>query len=771
MSLSELPQAELPQAALRPLALSRQSRYLALVFTSTIFLSAFLLFGVQPMFTKMILPWLGGSPAVWSVAMVFFQGLLLLGYLYAHLSTTYLRPRAAVTVHGMLAAAAFLTLPLTVSQAFGTPPDSGQGLWLLAVFAGSVGLPFFVLSASAPLLQAWFARSGHERAANPYFLYAASNGGSFAALIAYPLLIEPLAALQTQRFGWMWMFAALGVALVVCGISARCLAAGNDKAETQDLSAPAPLTWRQRAVWIGLASIPSGLLVAVTAHLSTDVASAPLLWVLPLALFMLTFILAFRETMFAADQTLSSWFARLTPFVIMSVVGFIMPLGVQFAIHLGVLFLAAMICHRRLYLGRPHPAQLTEFYLWMSFGGLIGGLFAGLLAPYLFSTIIEYRLLLIAALLCVTTAGVVPSYRKQLLFAGFSVLAGVAFMIAAPLMATVATKLPYALGLAMATAFMAIIILNRHGPLASAGAAAGAFLALAITTGDNREMVVRSFFGVNYVKTGVSGNTRILSHGSTVHGAVRIRDLDGKPVQGRPQATTYYHDEGGINLALRAARQNAGGTIGRVAVLGLGAGAMACQSAEGESWTYFEIDSEVAKLAQRAEVFPFLSRCTPGARIVIGDARLTLQKETARYDVIILDAFSSDAVPAHLLTLEAFRIYADMLNPGGMIIAHVSNRHMDLRSVAEAAAKATGMASLSARIDIDPEAEKSLMQLATPTIVVAMSPDTAALENLRMSNARWRAPSADAGSALWTDDYANIMGAMIREFWRPSSEY
>ncbi len=758
MSLSQLPQT----ASVRE-GWSGRSSTLAFAFTSTIFVSAFLLFGVQPMFTKMILPWLGGSPAVWSVAMVFFQGLLLLGYLYAHLSTTYLQPRMAIFVHGLLALAAFMTLPLAVSQSFGAPPESGQGLWLLAVFAGSVGLPFFVLSATAPLLQAWFARSGHERAENPYFLYVASNCGSFAALIAYPLLIEPLAALQIQGLGWMWLFAALGVALVVCGIIASQSAAQPGRQDHTAKGTIEALSWRQRASWIALASIPSGLLVAVTAHLSTDVGSAPLLWVLPLALFMLTFMLAFREKLFLSDQSLSSWLVRFAPFVILSASGLLLPLSVQFAIHLGILFLAAMVCHRRLYLSRPDPARLTEFYLWMSFGGLIGGLFAGLLAPHLFDTIIEYRLLLIASLLCITSAGLVPHYRKQLAFAGFSIAMGLLLVFTAPWLVSLSPKLPVIIGFTMTAAFLSVIVLGRYGPISTAGAAAGAFLVLLVAIGGKSELVVRSFFGVNYVKLINEGQLRILSHGTTIHGAIRVLDLEGKPMQGRPQPTTYYHDDGAINLALHAARHNAGGTIGRVAVLGLGAGAMACQSKPGEAWTYFEIDSEVARLAQKPELFPFLSSCTPNARVVIGDARLTLQKETTRYDVIILDAFSSDAVPAHLLTREAFQIYSSLLNPDGMIIAHVSNRHMDLRSVAEAAAKATGMASVSATVLVDSHSDKAKLQVAAPTIAVAMSPDTAALQGLRESKARWNEPGGNLDHALWTDDYANMVGAMIRK--------
>jgi hypothetical protein len=280
----------------------------------------------------------------------------------------------------------------------------------------------------------------------------------------------------------------------------------------------------------------------------------------------------------------------------------------------------------------------------------------------------------------------------------------------------------------------------------------------------NNILAVRSFFGVNYVRMAVSGQAHLLAHGSTIHGAFRFADLDGKPMTGRPLATTYYHDAGGINVGLMAAREIAGGKLENVAVLGLGAGAMACQSVPGETWTYFEIDKEVANLALRPDFFPFVPRCTPDARIVIGDARLTLQKEQKKFDVIILDAFSSDAVPAHLLTREAFRIYADMLAPGGTVIAHVSNRYMDIRSVAEAASLEQGHAVISAALEPDMQSLQSRLQLATPTTVVTMSKNTAVTE-LLASQPGWKKPGAEVRRYLWTDDYANIVGAIYRQ-WR-----
>jgi hypothetical protein len=753
------------------------ARYLPFVFAVTIFVSAFLLFGVQPMFTKLVLPDLGGSPAVWSIAMVFFQALLLLGYLYAHLSSRWLSGTQAIIVHAVLILAALTSLPLAVSASFGSPPESGQALWLMAVFAVSVGLPFFVLAATAPLLQSWFARSGHIRSGNPYALYVASNLGSFFALLSYPLLIEPMLPLKAQTAAWAVLFMALGLCLVGCGVLSVWRKAW-DSEDTVLIARPSAsgtgvsgvavtdskVTWTDRMLWTGLAAVPSGLLVSVTAHLSTDVASAPLFWVLPLALFMLTFILAFRENLVMPEATIVSAFTRVTPFIILSLVGLILPLTIQFIAHLGGFFLAAMICHRNLYNRRPAPEHLTEFYLWMSFGGMLGGLFTGLLAPLLFVTILEYRILVIATLLCLPMTVGAPSYLKQFGVAGFGLLIGLLMVLIVPTIEAWNKDIVQALCVCLGAGFLAIIILNRSGPVANMGAAIAAFLIMSPIGNARHEVATRSFFGVNYVKTDPTGQLRLLMHGSTIHGAYRLADLEGKPMTGRPEPTTYYHEAGAINVALQAARARQGDRPASVAVLGLGAGSLACRSEAGENWIYFEIDKEVVKLAQREDLFPFLSQCTPDARIVIGDARLTLQKEAVKYDIIILDAFSSDAIPAHLLTREAFAIYAGKLNPGGTIIAHVSNRYMDIRSVAEAAGVEGGFSVASAFLVPDGQEPRAKIQMATPTTVVVMSQKNGVADDL-VEEKGWKKPDDAIRRILWTDDYANIIGAVIRQFW------
>jgi hypothetical protein len=376
------------------------ARFALPLFAITLFGSALLLFAVQPMFTKMVLPILGGAPSVWSVAMVFFQGALLVGYGYAHLLARTLPVGQAALAHlAMLAAAAF-TLPIAMAN-FGAPPESGVGLWLVGLFAASIGLPFVALSASAPLLQNWFAASGHRQANNPYVLYAASNLGSFAALLAYPLVIESLLPLRGQAWVWSVGFAGLAVLVAIAGIIAA-RGAGPLEASAAAVTRP---TARERLAWVMLAAIPAGLVIAVTAYISTDVAAAPLLWVLPLALYLLTFVAVFRDRpWFPHDRVV-----KLVPFLVAPLA--ISLLGgdreywlASIALNLLALFALALLCHGAVYARRPAPALLTEFYLWTSFGGVLGGIFAGLLAPQLFSGTYEYPILIIAGVLALPGA-------------------------------------------------------------------------------------------------------------------------------------------------------------------------------------------------------------------------------------------------------------------------------------------------------------------------------------------------------------------------------
>lgn len=732
------------------------ARFAPALFAATLFSSALLLFAVQPMFTKMVLPKLGGAPAVWSVAMVFFQGMLLIGYAYAHLLARTLNVGQGALVHlGVLAAAA-LTLPIGIAQGFATPPSEGVGLWLIGLFAASIGLPFAALSASAPLLQSWFAASGHPQARNPYVLYAASNLGSFVALLAYPLALESLMTLRTQAWAWSVGFAGLAVLIA---IAATIAARGANRHVPVQAVTSAPPNWRERTAWTALAAIPAGLVIAVTAHISTDLAAAPLLWVLPLALYLLTFVGVFRE---------QPWFPQA--FVLKIVPFVVAPLAITLlggdreywlatmALNLVALFVLALACHGEVYARRPTPARLTEFYLWTSFGGVIGGIFAGLLAPHVFNYTYEYPILVTAALLAQPGAlsGSVRDFLWRISPAiAVALIGGILYVV-------IGFRVSGAFGLTMQVVLVMLVglmLLQRRDPARFAALAVCAFVITGLWQPGLRLIEqTRSFFGVHRVVETVTGTHRMLVHGNTVHGAERMREADGTPVQGRPEPLTYYYFGGPISEVTAAARTAAGGKLDDVAVVGLGAGSMACHRHDGETWTFFEIDPEVVRLARDPDMFRFLSSCAPAAPIVLGDARLTIAASAQRYDLIVLDAFSSDAIPTHLLTREALRGYLAHLRSHGMLMMHISNRHLDLAKVVAAVGATEGLTTL---VKTDRNHTDFTADLRAAAMVAVLARDEQDFGALRGAPGWDKVAAGDV--AAWTDDYSDIVGAMLRK--------
>ncbi|MBL8588600.1 MAG: hypothetical protein JNK46_08725, partial [Methylobacteriaceae bacterium] len=486
------------------------------IFATALFLSAFLLFAVQPMFTKMVLPILGGAPSVWSVAMVFFQAMLLAGYCYAHLLTRLLPIRFAAFAHLGLMAAAFVALPIALSSGALSPPASGEAMWLIGVFLASVGLPFFAVAGNGPLLQAWFAQSGHPHARDPYFLYGASNVGSFAALIAYPLVIEPTLTLGMQTRSWTIGFGLLAVAIGVAALSAMRGGAPAAGA-ARDEAGPAP-TLRDRLVWIGLSAVPSGLLVSVTAHISTDVASAPLLWVAPLALFLATFVLVFRERPVAGAALLGRLQIWLAGAVMM-----ILALGNQtmwlgLPLHLALFFVNAMVCHTALYERRPAAAHLTDFYLMMSLGGVVGGMFCGLIAPHLFSSVVEYPLLIAAALFCAPAALAALGADRAASLRAAAVVAGLAATGLGLVYLGVVLSGTSDAGRLVAGAGVgaAMLLVWRRPDRAAMIGVVAAFTATAFQGLITPRETHRSFFGVHKVRELADGRFRGIEHGTTL---------------------------------------------------------------------------------------------------------------------------------------------------------------------------------------------------------------------------------------------------------------
>jgi hypothetical protein len=724
-------------------------RLASVLYATTLFLSALLLFLVQPMFTKMVLPRLGGSPTVWSVAMVFFQAGLLAGYAYAHLIVRSLPLALGALVHlGVLAVAA-LTLPIGVAQNFGTPPtDGGIALWLIGLLTASIGLPFAVLSASAPLLQGWFAASGYVQAKNPYVLYAASNLGSFAALIAYPVAVEPLLTLKQQAQLWSVGFGAL--ALLIAAVS---LFVAQRPAIVPPESEAASMP--ERLSWMALAAIPSGLVIAVTSYITTDVAAAPLFWVLPLALYLLTFVAVFRERPWVNHETVVLLVPILVAPVAIGLLGrdHVFWLAVTI-INLVAFFLLTLLCHGELYRRRPAPSQLTEFYLWVSIGGALGGIFAALVSPLIFTRIYEYPLLVAAAFLVLP--GVFSGGLRRLFNEAGPILLVVALTAAAPLLFDIhlpaAAEFPFQV---VCVALAVLILVQRHHPARVFGLVMLAFVLTDLwQPGFNRIKTARSFFGVHQVIDTIDGNYRLLYHGTTMHGAEKIADSANT----LPEPLTYYYIGGSISESIEAIRATRG-DLAHVAVVGLGTGSLACHKRPREEWTFFEIDPVVAHIARDSHLFNFISACAGSIPVVLGDARLTLSASSQRFDLIILDAFSSDAIPVHLLTREAFAGYLTRLSPAGALVMHISNRHMELGSVVVAAAAREGLITFLKQDD-RPQAVPEDFKMNA--LVAAFARDRADLGDLPQRSG-WREIKPDSSVLAWTDDYSDILGAILRK--------
>ena len=741
-------------------AISR-NRLILMVYTLAIFVSALLLFSVQPLFTKMVLPQLGGSPAVWSVAMVFFQSLLLAGYAYAHYLTMARNRVVPVVVHLLLLAAAMLTLPLAIRSGWGEPPTSGYAFWLLGLFAVSIGLPFFALAANNPLLQAWFVRTGHPNGPDPYFLYASSNIGSFLALLSYPVLLEPMFTLRTQNLIWTGGYGVLILLIAGCGVlllkSPADAAALNFPAD--DADAPAP-SWLLRARWIFLAAVPSGLLIAVTAHISTDVAAAPLLWVLPLSLYLLTWVLVFQSR-----PLLPHWLMLwLQPLAIAGVVILLAFGGEQNLLltlggHQLCFFLIAMACHGELARTRPAAKYLTGFYVALSFGGMVGGLFAGLIAPYVFSWVAEYPILLALAALC---RPLTPERLPRITQWYWPLLAAIAVALILPaynggrVFAWLEENRVWMIGGVGALAALLSVVLNGDRWKIFATVVVALVLLRAYPNDDGRVETVRSFFGVHKIVVTPNGQYHVLMHGTTIHGAEKFRNDDGTPVTGRPEPITYYHKDGGIGQAITAMRERKGAPL-KVAVIGLGSGTLACASEPGEDWKFFEIDQTMVDSARDPKYFTYIQKCDPDLKLVIGDARLTFAKEpSGTYDLIIVDAYSSDAIPIHLATEEAMEIYKDKLAPHGAVVMHVSNRHLELESVVVGIADANDLKSWVYSEDTGRDAEYIFS-----TTVVVSAREEADVGKLASSD-KWTLTEAEDNQRVWTDDYSNIVGALWR---------
>ncbi|MFN0088137.1 MAG: spermidine synthase, partial [Blastocatellia bacterium] len=652
---------------------------MGVLYAITILLNALLLFLVQPMIAKMLLPYLGGTPSVWNTCMLFFQAMLLGGYAYAHFTTKWLGPKRQLALHLALLSGAALVFPVAISESALKSLDNGAQpvAWLLGQLLMTVGLPFFMLSTGGPLLQQWFSRTDHPTAKDPYFLYGASNLGSLAALLGYPLLIEPALRLRRQSLVWAGGYLVLIAAIGGCA-AIRWRFAGRERAGEggEHAEAAEALTAGRRLRWVALAFAPSSLMLGVTTFLSTDISPIPLLWVVPLALYLVTFILAFAKRQWLSMRWTSGIlpiFALLMCYPIMLEIH--RPVWSMAPLHLLLFFLIAMTCHRQLAEDRPHTRYLTEFYLWLSVGGVLGGIFNSLIAPNLFRSVIEYPIAIVIALMLRPNPRKAASAMRDRAL-DLALPAGLALSLMA--MVRFLPKLGVNEGRVTLLAIglsLAIGILSIKRPVRFALYIGAILWACGPLLGGygNTLHIERNFFGVLRVSEDRSGLFRQIYHGNTLHGR---QYLDAAR---QCEPLSYYHREGPLGQVFAAFGDTPASP--NVAVIGLGTGATACYAGPEQHWTFYEIDPAVVRIAKDPAWFTYLSKCAANpVETVLGDARLQLRHAPEKhYGLIVLDAFSSDAIPTHLLTREAFDLYLSKLADGGRIALHASNQYLDLR--------------------------------------------------------------------------------------------
>lgn len=731
------------------------------LFLIAICTGSMLLFLVQPMIARMALPRLGGAASVWNSAMLVYQSLLLAGYGYAHWLGRF-APRRQAAIHLTLFCVAALTLPIGLNVV-SPSTELDPALWVPWLLLTSIGPLFFVVSAQAPLMQRWFALSG---GGDPYPLYAASNLGSFAGLLAYPLLVEPFMGVGAQSLLWSLGYGAVALLVLLCALrlpkNAETIVENDDAV---DAVAPNGRTLMR---WVILAAIPSGLMLSTTLHLTTNIAAMPLIWVIPLGLYLLSFSVAFAQNRALADimtriAPISLVFAAITAFMGIGR----SPYGAGVLV-LSNLFIISCALHARLFDARPHPKFLTRFYLAMSFGGAIGGVFCALLAPLIFDWTYEHPILLLAAALALKQTPIFPALErfwgdearsKWALIVGLIIVC-VAALLTSGLLFPATFELKILIGLALAAlAFFAfgkrsLYFAALLGVMLSVNGAKW-------LTDDMDGRMMRSYFGVYSVHPMGDDATSIV-HGTTIHG-VQLRD--------EARATTptvYFTRKSGAGLALTAAPELFGPNA-RIDVIGLGAGTLACYARPGQRWKFYEIDPLVEEIARDQRHFSFISRCKPDLDVEIGDARLLIAEQAANdVDILVIDAFSSDAIPMHLLTTEAFETYRRRLVPNGLLMAHISNSYLDLKPVLAAAARSGWEARIRRYRTMEKGEEHSRF---APSTWVALSRDPATIAALERAtgSSRWARLPPYPDFAPWTDSYGSIL-PLVAARWSPDGD-
>ncbi|OGK06958.1 MAG: hypothetical protein A2W80_19305 [Candidatus Riflebacteria bacterium GWC2_50_8] len=811
--------------------------FVSAAFTLCVFVGSFLLFMVQPMVGKILLPYLGGVPAVWTTCMLFFQFALLAGYIYAEKSVRYLGCQRQSILHLLLMTGAFTLLPLNIDTSGAGAAVNNPTGWLLARLAGSIGILFFMISANAPLLQRYYSETGQSDSADPYFLYAASNVGSLLALLSYPFVLEPLLRLSQQRLLWSALYALQTILVLICCIllwkgsvkskvteTDQCgttgepghdnLAIGESATKTvfeersvsvtktdrapeitdvddlfnnivreqelatlkaQDHTRP---TWKKALFWCLLGFVPCSAMLSVTTHMATDIASAPMLWVFPLALYLVSFVLVFARSGYWRGI---KWERYMFPIVVLAMLFYhfriVERTWLIIPLHLLAMFLICMYFHARLAKERPPVIQLNSYFVWMSVGGILGGIFNGLLAPLFFTTQSEYIVTLLTAA-CLSSFMAKSYYDPEYSMAR-RILVAATFMSLLVLPGWLEevnlSKLLSESGMFMT--FLSLFLIYAFNNFRKAAAPLLIVIALTAFMQNSADprlvMVDRSFFGILRVTRlandgkvvdpdlkieGVKDIFYCLSHGTTLHGVERKVD---NMRMSYPLA--YYAREGPVGSVFRVGQINR--AFKNIGVVGLGCGTLAWYGRAWQNFDFFEIDPKVVEIATNPEYFTFLSNSKARIRHIIGDARVSLQNVPDNfYDLLIIDAYSSDAVPVHLMTREAVELYRSKIKQDGMLLFHISNRFFKLSPVIKRICDEIGIACLRSYDEPSTYSTRydwyDYDQLCRSDWIAAGNPKH--LESLKLY-AKWDEVELQPGYSLWTDDYANLLQVYM---WR-----
>ncbi|MBU1566445.1 MAG: fused MFS/spermidine synthase [Proteobacteria bacterium] len=755
----------------------------SVLFVSTILTSAFLLFWAQPLFAKMILPILGGSSSVWTTSMLFFQFTLLAGYAYAHFSGKLLAIKSQILLHFLLLGIASISLPFYIDHANFQSPEGSPTFWVLSIAAFTVGAPFFMVSATAPMLQRWFSLTSHENRGNPYFLYAASNLGSMAALLCFPTILEPSIGVRLQTSCWQTGYFVLQLLLVAVGL-VTLQKQGVDKGLSVSSSSLSIIHGREisasrRLSWVFLAFVPSSMMLGLTSHVTTDIAPVAMFWIIPLALYLFSFVVAFSRCQhLIPNKGLAAIILLSTSVMLyMRFEGYDKTLNtasISVILNLVLFFSSAWLFHGYLSSSKPSPAHLTEFYLWVSIGGMLGGFFNALLAPLIFNQIYEYYVVVVAVFFITlkilldkpSQPAVSRTPQALTMIAVFAVLLFMFLLVDIIMSRPITAKVQQSIILVSLAAIVSAAVGAYYKP----GRVSRSVVTIAVVVGvlanvfiqtqtHSNILLARSFYGALKVKQKLDADDvpyHLFIHGGTRHNLQKF----GADVDENQEPLMYFHRQANIGHAVSSMKAHLDRML-HLGFVGLGAGAMSAYVEVGDTATYYEIDPEVVAMAQNREYFSYCSEAKGSVEILVGDARLQLKKAAdSSYDMLLIDAFSSDAIPVHLLTAEAVELYLRKIKEDGLLLFHLSNRYLDLHKVLQGLGLPSGYVLYYAsknNVERPVLPANGISGIFSHSQVALIARPTSLPVEITASE-RWQKLEHDPKLKAWTDDFSNVFG-------------